>query len=93
MLGHGLGLVALQGADEMPLDGQVGQGLDFPQALLQVILAEGPLAGGMGGTQGFRRWVLLTASRETLPGGRPQAVSAAAIRRLTDSRALAIVST
>jgi Lrp/AsnC family leucine-responsive transcriptional regulator len=48
-LGHRARLVALQRADQVPLQlrAQVGQGLDLGQRLLHVVLAEGALPGGM----------------------------------------------
>jgi twitching motility protein PilT len=47
MLGDDAGLVALQGADEVPFQGQVGQGFDLGQGFLRVTFAEQPLPGGM----------------------------------------------
>ncbi len=44
MAGHGLGLVRLQVADQVPFQRQVLQRLHLGQCLLHVVLAEGVLA-------------------------------------------------
>ena len=53
MLGHRARLVALQGADAVPLQpGHIGQGGDFVHAFLHIVLAKSGLAGGHRGTHG-----------------------------------------
>ena len=47
------------------------------------VVAEGTLAQGVHGTNRLRGWVLLTARTDTLPGSRPAAAAAAAIRSRT----------
>ncbi len=51
----GAGLVALHGADEMPFQGQVGEGIQLAQGFLEITLAEGGKPTGMGFADGFRR--------------------------------------
>ncbi len=48
MFRHRPGLVALQRPDEMPLQVEIREGLDFLQGFLNVTLAEPPLACGCG---------------------------------------------
>ena len=48
MRGYGAGFVRLQRADKMPLNGQIGQGVDFELRFLQVVFPEGPLASSKG---------------------------------------------
>ena len=53
VLGHQSGLVALNGADAMPLQRQVVQGSDFVDRFLDVVFAKGGLPCGMGLAHGI----------------------------------------
>jgi hypothetical protein len=48
MLGDLAGLVGLDLADEMPLQGQIRQVRHLGEGLLEVVFTEGKLTGGMG---------------------------------------------
>ena len=53
VLGDSASLVRLNGADEVPDQGQVGQFELFAQGFLQVVLAKVAQAGGVRFTQGL----------------------------------------
>ncbi len=61
MLGDSASLVRLNGADEVPDQGQVGQLGLFAQGLLQVVLAKIAQAGGISFAQGL--WRVWSCSR------------------------------
>ena len=70
VLGDGPGLVGLDAPDEVPLDGQVLKLRLLLHGLLDITLAEGPLAGGEGGAHGRRR---LELAHRDQPHGRLRA--------------------
>ena len=80
MLGHRTGLVALQRADKMPLQRQIGQLRDLVDAFLDVVFTKGELAGGICLAYAIRRKSLADRQQLHLAG-----LPAGSQRRLPDA--------